>query len=106
MDTYSLKNSIIINLQEKGFDHDFTISGNKLLCVQQKNKMVEISDFYILEWFRLYKMHGTKGNMIILGLASDLQDVKGILIIEHENLNSKTSPALMSKIKDLFLETF
>ena len=93
--------NIIKDLHERGYNNDFSVSGNGILSVQQK-EFISAADIVIQELHRLYKNHEMDHDVIILGVSSISQSLKGILIINLMGIGVRSSQAIVDRISEFF----
>ncbi|QNA45903.1 hypothetical protein [Lacibacter sediminis] len=96
---YTVKDAVC-DLHEKGFTHDFQISGNDLLWVQQQC-FVRTGDFSIKEYHQFRDRSEKGAGIIVFGVVALYHNVKGILIRHYSTKSFKTPPVLLKKMNDL-----
>ena len=90
---------IIIDLQERGFDHDFILDHEYIRCLQYGGK-ISPDDFEILEThYCSEKMH-LKGNYILYGIQLKYLDLKGILMSNNKSYQYGMSVHLWQKFNN------
>lgn len=90
---------IIIDLQDRGFDHDFTIDHEHILCLQY-NEMIPPDDFDILETHLCTNNVDCRGNYILYGIQLKHYNIKGILMSNHKTYNYGLSLHLWQKFNN------
>lgn len=96
---------IIIDLQDKGFDHDFVIDHEYIRCLQY-DELVPPDDFDILETHLCTdKMH-TRANYIVYGVQLKHCDLKGIILSNHKSYNHGLSLHLWQKFNNEIVKGF
>ena len=90
---------IIIDLQERGFDHDFVIDHEHIRCLQY-NETISPDDFDILEThFCADNVHEC-ANYILYGIQLKHYDLKGILMSTHRTYHAGLSIHLWQKFNN------
>ena len=102
MKIYLTPQDAVCDLHAKGFIHDFQISGNDLLWVQEK-LCVRAGEFAIRECHHFNERSQKNAGIIIFGVIALYHNVKGILIRHYTNNTIKTPPVILKKLKDLFI---
>ena len=90
---------MIIDLQERGFDHDFVIN-HEYICCLQYNAMIPPEDFDILETHLGTDSVKGRGNYILYGIRLKHHDIKGILMINNQSHNKGLSLNLWQKFNN------
>jgi hypothetical protein len=89
---------IIIDLQEKGFDHDFVLEHENIRCLQY-DVQIPPDDFEILE-IRPCKKTGKPKNMaIIYAIQLKNYNIKGILMSNAKSYDCGLSMHLWKKFE-------
>jgi hypothetical protein len=73
----------ISDLHSRGFLFDFSLMGNKLLCVQQQS-YVSAAEFQVREMYRFRTYNSIYKETIIYALESDCRPLKGLLLTHQE----------------------
>jgi hypothetical protein len=102
MQIYLTEQDAVCELHAKGFTHDFQIAGNDLLWVQEQ-VFVRAGDFAIKECHQFSDRSQRGAGIIVFGVVAIYHNVKGILIRHYSNNSLKTPPAILKKLKDLFV---
>ena len=89
---------MIIDLQERGFDHDFVIN-HECICCLQYNAMVPPEDFDILETHFCVNNQHLCGDYVLYGIRLKNHDIKGILMNNQKAYNNGLSFQLSEKFK-------
>jgi hypothetical protein len=92
--SYQNKTDAIIDLQERGYDHDFILKNEYIHCVQQSQSICP-DDFEVAE---AYRFEGKSDNCIIYAIRSLNNDIKGILMTSYGTLTKGLSIHLWSKL--------
>lgn len=92
MGNYNTTTEAIIDLQERGYDQDFTLKGDQLLYVQQ-SELIKAEEFEIAETYQFADEQSNAGNRVIYGLRAINLNVKGILMTSRSKA-IKLTPAL------------
>lgn len=87
---------IIIDLQERGFDHDFVIN-HEFICCLQYNAMIAPEDFDILETHTCVNNQHACGDYYLYGIRLKNHDIKGILMNKHNSNSDGLSFQLWEK---------
>ncbi|MBV8389573.1 MAG: hypothetical protein JO080_07235 [Mucilaginibacter sp.] len=90
---------MIIDLQERGFDHDFVIN-HEYICCLQYNAMISPEDFDILETHACVNNQHVCGDYILYGIRLKNHDIKGILLSSHKSYNNDLSFPLWQKFEN------
>jgi hypothetical protein len=96
---------IIIDLQERGFDHDFILDHENIRCLQY-NEMIAPDDFEILETHLCADNLHIKGNYILYGIQLRNYNIKGILMSSHKSYNYGLSLHLWQKFNNEIVKGF
>lgn len=102
MEIYLTAPDAVFDLHKKGFSHDFQISGNDLMWVQEKF-LLRAGEFAIKEWHQFKDSSRKETGIIILGVVAVCHNVKGILIKHYSGRSLKLPPVLLKKLNDLFI---
>src|ERR1700694_1835983 len=88
---------IIIDLQEKGFDHDFVLGHEYIRCLQY-DVLIPPDDFDILEIRHCKEKVYLKNMAIIYAIQLKNYDIKGILMCNSKSYHCGLSIHLWKKI--------
>jgi len=94
---YTSKADAIIDLQERGYDHDFVLKNEYILCIQE-NQTICPEDFEITETYRFKGYPKMSDNYIIYGIRSFSHNINGILMASPATLTRGLSIHLWSKL--------
>lgn len=97
MENYATKTEAIIDLQERGYDQDFVLKSEGILCIQQ-NELVRPEAFEITETYRFEGKRRPYDNYIIYAVRSVENDFKGILMTSFKGFENNISIHLYSKL--------
>ncbi len=97
MGNYTTKAEAIIDLQERGYDQDFTLKDEYLFYVQQ-NELIEPDDFEITETYRFEGKRRSCDNYVIYGISGINKDIRGILMTPYSDYSKGISIHLWSKL--------
>lgn len=86
MENYSNKTQAIIGLQHKGFDLDFVLKDEHLLCLQDC-ELISPDDFEIAETYKFVERHGIPETYVVYAIRSVQRDLKGILMTSYSAFN-------------------
>jgi len=92
---------VIIDMNEKGFDHDFVLDGQRICCLQLGETIIA-DDFEILEIYCCRHLFYKQPKCILFGIQLTKYSVKGILMI---SLKSVVGEVTLQLSKKLHLET-
>ncbi|SDS72778.1 hypothetical protein SAMN05216490_1691 [Mucilaginibacter mallensis] len=95
--SYHSKTDAIIDLQERGYDHDFILNNECLHCVQQ-SQLVCPDDFEVTEAYRFDGKKKMCDNYVIYAIRLLNNDIKGILMTPYSTLTKGLSIHLWSKL--------
>ena len=70
----------VIDMQERGFDLDFNLSGNRLLCAQHA-LLIGANDFEILEMHYFPRSRQSSCERMVYGICVPSCSMRGILIV-------------------------
>ena len=90
---------IIIDLQERGFDHDFILDHEHIRCLQY-NEMIPPDDFEILETHHCDNKTNVRSNYILYGIQLKSYNVRGILMSTHKSYTHGMSLHLWQKFNN------
>lgn len=91
------KAEVIIDLQERGYDNDFILRNEGVLCVQQ-NELINPDAFEITETYRFDGQPRPCDNFIIYAVRESNSDIRGILMASYVTLTKGMSIHLWSKL--------
>ncbi len=97
MNLNNTKADVIIDLQQRGYDNDFILKSEGLLCIQH-HEMINPDQFEISESYRFDGKTKPCDNFIIYAIRSLNDDVKGILMTSYSALTRGMSVHLWSKL--------
>ncbi len=95
--SYQNKTDAIIDLQERGYDHDFILKNEYIHCVQESQSICP-DDFEVAEAYRFEGKNRMRDNYIIYAIKLLNNDVKGILMTPFSTLTRGLSIHLWSKL--------
>jgi hypothetical protein len=87
---------IIIDLQERGFDHDFIVDHEHIRCLQY-NEIIPPDDFEILETHHCDNKANLKNYYIFYAIQLKNYDVRGILMSTYKSYTHGMSLHLWQK---------
>lgn len=112
MENYATKTELVSNLQARGYDLDFVVRNEGILCIQQ-NKFLRPEAFEIMETYHFEGKQNPYDSYTIYAIESIQNDFKGTLITtlsqaRKQNINSSmfqislglanmTPPSLLSQ---------
>ena len=97
MENFSTKSDVIIDLQKKGYELDYVVSNENLLCVQDK-ELLNPDDFEIVESYRIENEIEQEEGCVIYAINSIQNGLKGILMIAYSGFAHGVSIHLWSKL--------
>jgi hypothetical protein len=104
MENFSSRAELIIDLQDRGYDHDFIIYNEGILCVQG-NELIGPDDFEIAETHHFESKNGSGDNFIIYAINLLHSDAKGILMTSFSTYNRGVSIHLWCKLSGSIKKT-
>jgi hypothetical protein len=97
MENYSSKTEAIIGLQKKGYDLDFILNNEYLLCLQD-SELISPDDFEVAETYS-FESKATSGDQhLIYAINSVHNGIKGILMTPYSAFTRGLSIHLWSKL--------
>jgi hypothetical protein len=97
MEPYQNQIKTIIDLQNRGYDHDFILSQESIFCIQ-KNECMFPDEFDVIAVYRFGNDTLLTGERIIFAISSSNCDLRGILMTSDDNYSSGISIHLWSKL--------
>jgi hypothetical protein len=97
MKDFENKTQAIIDLQKRGYDHDFILSSEFIFCVQ-KSEWLFPDDFEIAAAYSFEDDDPGKDKRIIFAISSVNSDLKGILMTSADSCAKGISIRLWSKL--------
>ncbi|QEM03738.1 phosphoribosylpyrophosphate synthetase [Mucilaginibacter rubeus] len=97
MNNYSNKEEAIIDLQKKGYEFDYVLKSENLLCVQNR-ELLNPDDFEIVETHLFEREAVNDRGCVIYAIASMHNGLKGILMIAFNTFTNGLSIHLWSKL--------
>ena len=97
MEHYATKAEAIIDLQRKGYDQDFILKSEGILCIQQ-SELIRPEEFEITGTYRFEGKSKLCDNYIIYAIRSVENDIKGILMTSFRGFENNISIHLWSKL--------
>jgi hypothetical protein len=98
MKNYNSKAEVIISLQERGYDNDFILKNECILCVQQ-SELISPDEFEITETYRFDGARRPNNNFVIYEIRSLNNDINVILMTSYSALAKGMSIHLLSKLE-------
>ena len=92
---------LIMDMNEKGFDHDFVLDGRQICCLQFGETVIA-DDFEILEIYCCRHLFYKQPKCILFGIQLTKYSVKGILMISLKYVVAEVALQLSKK---MLLET-
>ncbi|AYL94504.1 hypothetical protein [Mucilaginibacter celer] len=89
--------NVIIDLQTRGFNHDFVIENEYIRCLQY-NELISPDDFEILE---TYHCDDREGGSLVYAIRLSNYDVSGILMSSYRSYIRGMSLRLWSKFNNV-----
>ncbi|MCQ6957002.1 phosphoribosylpyrophosphate synthetase [Mucilaginibacter aquariorum] len=97
MENLITKAEVIIGLQKKGYDLDFTLNNEFLRCIQD-GELISPDDFEIAETFLFENEAEADLPFVIYAISSFQNGVKGILMTSYGAFTQGLSIHLWSKL--------
>jgi hypothetical protein len=82
MENYHNKIQAIIDLQQRGYDLDFILKDEHLLCLQERD-LISPDEFEIAETYKFEENHGITETYVVYAIRSVQRDLKGILMTSY-----------------------
>ena len=103
MKVYSSSADAIYDLHQQGFTHDFHLSGNDLLWVQE-NYMIRVGEFAIAKFYRIEECKNGFNKCIVIGIVALHHNIKGIIINRLKCCSKDMPPVLVKKLQELSVD--
>ncbi|MEO3406330.1 hypothetical protein AAFN85_20615 [Mucilaginibacter sp. CAU 1740] len=87
---------VIINLQARGFNHDFVIENEHIRCLQY-NELISPDDFEILEMYHCGGSRDSEGDNLVYAIRLNNYQVDGILMSNYRSYIKGMSLRLWAK---------
>lgn len=87
---------VIIDLQARGFNHDFIIENEHIRCLQY-NELISPDDFEILETYHCGSSRDTDGGNLVYAIRLNNYQVDGILMSSYRSYIKGMSLRLWAK---------
>jgi hypothetical protein len=100
MSVYLNAKDAIYGLHKKGYVFDFSLAGNDLLWVQEK-QLVRAGDFIITEYYLFSRRQQSKNGLIIFGVHDLSTNLKGILIRHYTGQGLHATPVVGMKVNEI-----
>ena len=97
MENYTNRAEAIIDLQNRGYDQDFVIKNEHILCLQD-SELISPDDFEIVDAYKFEGAKRLKDNYVIYAIRSIRNDLKGILMMSYSAFTKGLSIHLWSKL--------
>jgi hypothetical protein len=97
MENYNHIAEVIIDLQLRGYDQDFVIKNEHILCVQD-SELISPDDFEVIDAYKFEGAKRLKDNYVIYAIRSMHNDLKGILLTSYGAFTEGLSIHLWSKL--------
>ena len=97
MENYNNRAEAIIDLQKQGYDQDFVIKNEHILCVQD-SELISPDDFEVISAYRFDGAKRPKDNYVIYAIRSMHNDLKGILMASYSAFGKGLAIHLWSKL--------
>lgn len=91
--------NVIIDLQERGFDHDFVLA-HEYICCLQYNETFSPEDFDVIESHNCPNKMDSIYTYVVYAIQLRNYDIKGILLSNHKSYNYQLSLHLWKKLND------
>jgi hypothetical protein len=92
--------NLIIDLQERGFNHDFVIENEHIRCLQY-NELISPDDFEILETYHCESSGNDNECSLVYAIRLMNYDMKGILMSNYGSYIKGMSLRLWSKFNSM-----
>jgi hypothetical protein len=97
MKNYSNIAEAIIDLQLRGYDQDFVIKNEHILCVQD-SELISPDEFEVISAYKFERGKRLRDNYVIYAIRSMHNDLKGILMTSYAAFTKGLSIHLWSKL--------
>src|SRR3569623_654156 len=97
MENYSNIAEAIIDLQLRGYDQDFVIKNEHILCVQD-SELISPDDFEVIGAYKFERSKRLRDNYVVYAIRSIHNDLKGILMTSYGAFTKGLSIHLWSKL--------
>jgi hypothetical protein len=97
MENYSNIAEAIIDLQHRGYDQDFVIKNEHILCVQD-SELISPDEFEVISAYKFERGKRLRDNYVIYAIRSMHNDLKGILLTSYGAFTKGLSIHLWSKL--------
>ena len=97
MENYATKTEAIIDLQQKGYDQDFILKSEGILCIQQ-NELIRPEEFEITGTYRFDGKRRRSDSYTIYAIRSVENDIRGILMTSFSGFENNISIHLWAKL--------
>ena len=87
----------IIDLQLRGYDQDFVIKNEHLLCVQD-SELISPDEFEVISTYKFEGGKRLRDNYVVYAIRSMHNDLKGILMTSYGSFTKGLSIHLWSKL--------
>lgn len=92
--------NLIIDLQERGFNHDFVIENEHIRCLQH-NELISPDDFEILETYHCKSSGKNNECSLVYAIRVPNHEMKGILMSDYRSYIKGMSLRLWSKFNSV-----
>jgi hypothetical protein len=92
--------NLIIDLQERGFNHDFVIENEHIRCLQY-NELISPDDFEILETYHCKSSGNNRACNLVYAIRLMNYDINGILMSNYRSYFKGMSLRLWSKFNSV-----
>jgi hypothetical protein len=97
MENYATKTEAIIDLQKRGYDQDFILKSEGILCIQ-RNELIKPEEFEITATYRFVGKRRLCDNYIIYAIRAAENDIRGILMTSFRGFENNISIHLWAKL--------
>ena len=97
MENYNNRAEAIIDLQKQGYDQDFVIKNEHILCVQD-SELISPDEFEVISAYKFERGKRLRDNYVIYAIRSMHNDLKGILLTSYGAFTKGLSIHLWSKL--------
>jgi len=97
MENFTNKTEAIIDLQARGYDLDFILAKENILCIQ-RGEIIPPDNFEVTETYCFQSKSNQTDNYVIYAIRAVHEDLKGILMTSYDSLSNGMSVHLWSKL--------
>jgi len=104
MKNYTKRIQTIIALQSRGYDLDFVLKDENLLCLQER-ELINPDEFEVAETYKFEENNGIADTYVVFAIRSVQRDLKGILMTSYRAFNKGLGLHLWCKLSRTLIES-